>query len=549
METTQLGKYRLLALLATGGMAEVLLAKTSGVAGFEKLVVIKRILPDLVREERIVNMFLDEAKLAASLNHPNVIQIFDFGKVNGRYFMAMEYLFGESVSYIIRNCANMKWMIPEEICAGIILQAAQGLHYAHTLCDFSGNPLNIVHRDVSPQNIFVLFDGVVKMVDFGIAKATTSSQKTQTGTLKGKFAYMSPEQVAGGALDARSDVFSLGIVFWELLCGRKLFRQENEFDIMKAIVERDAPPVSSTRTEIHPELERIVARALCRDRDQRYQSAGELQEDLRVFLQKSGKAWDSVAISAFIKQAFGGRIKQKQVFLQQVQQHEKNLEEVLFGDGVRELVSDTEYSVPNTTPSHMVLEEKQKKNNTHYLLWLTPLLTILIFVGGYFLVRNIEPAVLPQPPDLPQAKDQGKNQQGVLEPHNEADAGSDPKAPENPESGVPNAQPDQPLTAVVNDKNESTDEKPKTPVELPLRRPTVRADTRPKGTGFLRLTTQPWTEVWFRGKKLGQTPLLDVELPAGVVQLRLVNREAKIDKTIKIEIAAGKNIRKKIELE
>lgn len=543
-ESAQLGKYRLLALLATGGMAEVFLAKTISVAGFEKLVVIKRILPNLAREERFVNMFLDEAKLAASLNHPNVIQIFELGQIGDRYFMAMEYLFGENASYVLRGATKAGRAIPEEICAGIILQAAQGLHHAHTLCDLSGKPLAIVHRDVSPQNIFVLYDGAVKVVDFGIAKAATSSQKTQTGTLKGKFAYMSPEQITGSNLDARSDVFSLGIVFWELLCGRKLFKHEKEFEILKAIVEQDAPPAKTLRPDISPVLEQIIAKALCRDRERRYQSAGELQEDLRAFLQSGGRAGDSVAIAAFMKELFGDRIKQKQQFLQQAQQQNKALEEALFGDLLRDMISDTEYSVPRTTPSRLASGKKAKNR---FVFLPIALLVCLLSLAGFFVFRKVQLPAKPVANERPLAITEENKPTQITEPKTTTNANPDQKQQVETNPLQKENQSQQPPPAPVDAKKVSVRSNPN---EKKASRPQVsRPENKPKATGFLRLTTQPWTEVWHGGRKLGQTPLLDVELPAGSLQLRLVNREAKIDKTIKLEIEAGQTIRKKIELE
>ena len=222
-------------------------------------------------------MFLDEARIAAMLNHPNVVQIFDLGRVQGQYFIAMEYLAGESLSVVKKILRHQEKRLPPELAAGILLQAAEGLHHAHTMVGKDNKPLNIVHRDVSPQNIFVLYDGGVKVVDFGIAKATLSTSQTSTGTLKGKYAYMSPEQVEGVNLDRRSDVFCLGILLWECLTGQKLFQQDGLLSVLKAITMEDAPSPLSVDTTIPKELAFITSKALSRDRDQRFQSAAEFR--------------------------------------------------------------------------------------------------------------------------------------------------------------------------------------------------------------------------------------------------------------------------------
>src|SRR5438552_5671450 len=219
--TTPIGKYKLLRLIASGGMAEVYLARQAGAAGFEKLVCLKRILPHLARDRQFVEMFLNEARLAARLDHPNIVSIYDLGEANGNYFIAMEFIDGPSLRAVHKLSAERNELLPiPEICK-IISMAAGGLQYAHDLADDKGEPLHLVHRDISPDNLLVHRNGSAKVVDFGIAKAANSSSQTRTGTLKGKVAYMPPEQLRGEQLDRRTDVFALGVVLYELLTGKR----------------------------------------------------------------------------------------------------------------------------------------------------------------------------------------------------------------------------------------------------------------------------------------------------------------------------------------
>ena len=238
-----LGRYQLLALLATGGMAEIYLARQTGIQGFNRIVVVKRVHPHLARDANFLEMFFDEARIAAQLNHPNIVQIFDLGNESGQYFIAMEYLEGESLAYLVSEAQRTAKVMPPEIAAGIVSQICDGLGYAHRLCDETGAPMHIVHRDVNPQNVIVMFSGQVKLVDFGIAKAALQEHHTTVGTLKGKLSYMSPEQCRCDPLSASSDVFSLGVCFWELLTHNRLFKRQNEVETMNAILKDEIPLV------------------------------------------------------------------------------------------------------------------------------------------------------------------------------------------------------------------------------------------------------------------------------------------------------------------
>lgn len=300
----QFGKYLLLKRIALGGMAEIFLAKQTGLKGFEKLVVVKRILPQLSTEREFVQMFLDEARLAATLNHPNVVQIYDLGHVQDSYFIAMEFIAGHDLLNIIRKCKQAHRELPFPIAAKAIAGACEGLHYAHTRKDLRGQPLNIVHRDVSPSNILVSYEGGVKVVDFGIAKAESQSAKTEAGKLKGKFAYMSPEQIRGETLDGRSDVFGLGIAMHEALVCRRLFRRESELAIIRDILEGEVKPPSELREGVPKALDQICLKALSKDLRKRYQSAQEMQLDLERYLSSAGEPTSTVHVADFIQDLF-----------------------------------------------------------------------------------------------------------------------------------------------------------------------------------------------------------------------------------------------------
>jgi serine/threonine-protein kinase len=282
------GKYRLFATLGRGGMAEVFLGVALGSLGINKLVVVKRMRDQFSDDSLVVSMFLDEGRLATRLNHPNVIHTYEIGEEAGTYFIAMEYLEGQAVSEIARKALSGDTQhVDPRVWVRIIADALSGLHYAHDLKDYDGQAMNVVHRDVSPQNLFVTYDGRVKLVDFGIAKAALNATHTETGILKGKLTYMSPEQATGIALDRRSDIYSMGVVLWELLTGKRLVTGDAAVALNKVL---NAPVrrVSELVPTIDPELDAIVTRAVAKERDERYPSALEMRAALETYLRRSG---------------------------------------------------------------------------------------------------------------------------------------------------------------------------------------------------------------------------------------------------------------------
>ncbi|MFI5290963.1 MAG: serine/threonine protein kinase, partial [Polyangia bacterium] len=306
---SRLGKYEIVKRLATGGMAEIFLARVSGLPGFQKMVVIKRILPQLATKSDFIEMFLDEARIAATLQHPNVVQMYDVGVVDGNYFIAMEYLHGEDVRSLMKALYKKEEKLPLEHALNILIGISSGLHYAHEKVGFDGKPLNIVHRDVTPQNIIVTYEGGVKLLDFGIAKASNRFGETRFGTLKGKVPYMSPEQCRGDPLDRRSDIFSLGIMLYELTLGRRLYRGKSDFEILKQIVEGTVTPPSELDPGYPPALEKIVLRALEKERDKRFQTARELQAELEALVREGRLYVSPIALQQFMEQVFGPKIE------------------------------------------------------------------------------------------------------------------------------------------------------------------------------------------------------------------------------------------------
>jgi len=536
------GKYELIAHLATGGMAEIFLARQTGIAGFEKVLVIKKILPHLGREDVFVQMFLDEARIAARLNHQNVVQIFDLGCVEGQYFIAMEYLEGESLAEVIRQARRTRQPLPPMLAAGIAMQVCEGLNYAHTLVGPDGEPLQVVHRDVNPQNVFVLYSGGVKLVDFGIAKAAKRFSKTTTGMLKGKYGYMSPEQIMSKSLDSRSDVYSAGVVLWEMLTSRKLFRQASELEILKAITEQDPPPPSSVVSSLPEELDQIAMKALKRSREIRYQSAGEMRMELSFMLRRKAEQSDTVAIGEYMQAAFHDRMQEKRRLIKSAQSAGGNLEEALFGD-LRYVKDDTEPSIspdtppfahtPQTPTSPPDLPESERQPETtgssrwKFLSGLIGLVLVATLVVVWVAWPNrkdrtpVRPVVDPPKKTEPETKPETKPEEK-------------PKKAEKEDSIV--VEPPVEKKKAKRKRLRRRTRRPKPPVQ-PLKK---------LEPGRLRLATNPWTTIYLGGQKLGITPLVDVKLPPGKHILRATNPAKGIDGRIPVEIRPGQTTSKSV---
>ncbi len=298
----RLGRYQLVKRLALGGMAELYLARQLGGAGFEKVVAIKRVLPHLAEDAEFVAMFLNEARLAAGLDHSNIAHVMDFGNVGREYFMAMEYVHGRS-AYDLLRAGRM----PLDCALTIVCGIASALHYAHERAGPDGRPLGLVHRDVSPSNVLVSYAGDVKLVDFGIAKATAQSTATRTGRIKGKLAYMAPEQLRGEEIDRRADIFSLGIVAYELTTGKRCFFAGGEFALINRVAEGKFDPPSVIDPDYPPELQAVVMKALSVDPQDRFADARQLRLAIEDFANDASVRISSVALSDFMQRSFGAQ--------------------------------------------------------------------------------------------------------------------------------------------------------------------------------------------------------------------------------------------------
>ena len=305
------GKYLLLERISVGGMAEVFKAKAFGVEGFEKIIAIKKILPSMAEDADFIQMFIDEAKICSQLNHANVCQVFELGKIDDSHFIAMEFIWGKDLLQIQNRFRRLRKQMSLQQAAFVASKICEGLDYAHRKKDANGKPLNIIHRDVSPQNVIVSYDGECKVIDFGIAKAASRSSKTQAGVLKGKFGYMSPEQIAGKTLDRRADIFSIATILYELLTLERLFLGESDFATLEKVRNVAVPPPSQVRKDVPPELDRIIMKGLAKEVDERYQWASEMQDDLADFLALTEPVYNNKQLSIWMRENFTAELKKE----------------------------------------------------------------------------------------------------------------------------------------------------------------------------------------------------------------------------------------------
>jgi serine/threonine protein kinase len=304
MKPEMFGRYLLLDRVAAGGMAEVWRAKVTGEDDFQRIVALKKILAHVAEDEDFITMFKDEAKITVQLQHSNIGQVYDFSKVGEVFYIAMEYISGKDLKTLWNYNRQRKTTIPIPMACHIVQKMADGLDYAHRKKDNFGTDLVIVHRDVSPQNVLISWDGEVKVIDFGIAKAANKAGRTQAGILKGKFGYMAPEQIRGLPLDGRADVFALGVVLYEMVTGERGFQAESDFSLLEMVRNVEIKPPTLVNSEVPPEVERIIFKALAKDRDDRYRWASDLSEDLQRYLLNAGKPPNRHDLGAYIRENF-----------------------------------------------------------------------------------------------------------------------------------------------------------------------------------------------------------------------------------------------------
>jgi serine/threonine-protein kinase len=294
-------RYQVLERIDAGGMAEVFKANSTSIQGFQKLVAIKRILPDLTKNERFVRMFLDEAKVSLHLNHTNIVQVFDLGMADGTYFIVMEFVDGTNLKKIIQGLGERRQRLSVEQAVYIGLEVCKGLSHAHYKKDQKENPLSIVHRDISPPNVLMSREGEVKITDFGLAKAKSQAEITDPGVVKGKFGYLSPEAASGEDVDPRTDLFAVGILMWEMLAGRRLFLGESDYETLKLVRDANIPPLKKYGREVPAPLERIIRRSLAKDPAERHQTAEDLGRELAEFMFEHGAVVSGYDIASLVR--------------------------------------------------------------------------------------------------------------------------------------------------------------------------------------------------------------------------------------------------------
>ena len=545
-----LGKYELLHKLAAGGMAEVFLARAAGPMGFEKQVVVKRILPHLADDPSFVAMFLAEARLAARLSHPNVVQVFDFGEADGAYFIVMEFVDGVNLRALYRKARSENEALSLSVAARLISLACEGLGYAHDFRDpHTGAPLGLVHRDVSPDNLLIARHGSVKVVDFGIAKAANQTMLTKTGNVKGKFAYMPPEQLAGETIDRRADVFALGIVLYELITGRKPFDTTNEAIIVRAILYEPFPPASEFRPEVPASLQSILDRALAKDVNQRFVDCRVFQSALEQFIVETGEPVSQYHLSQLVVRLFphakndgsgsnralpmavpvAATIIEEEIQLSAVDQAP-----LTVSDGARlppepepgPLPEPVQLSLSAVGEGPLVL---QPESRTRLVLALVGLTLTAAAGVAYAVTRG--PQSGPPPPSLP------------------AVVKKEPAPAPKPAPAL--AAPD-PVVAIVDPPppaRETTVLPELVPAEsaprVNPRPPPAKVVPKPKvlgQTATIEFRVRPFGSVWVDGKFLGDTPFSAAAVSIGEHQVRVTNQEMGKDVTRPFQVKAGSNV-------
>ena len=373
-QPSSVGGYTIVGELATGGMAELFLARRVGPEGFARSGVVKRIRPHLAKSDEFVRMFLDEARIAAGIRHPNVVSVEELGRDGDSLFMVMEYLSGESLHALIAELARRNRHLDPALAAHVVAEACAGLHAAHEMTDDSGRPLEVVHRDVSPQNLFITYDGSVKVLDFGIAKAADRLTRTETGYFKGKFAYMAPEQIKEQPVDRRADVFALGVVLFEALTGRRLFRTKNPAATLRAVLESSIVRPSAIRPNIPSALDEACLKALSRPIDQRHATAAELRRDLLRAV-PPGDDLPEARLKGLMETLFAARAEEKSEMVRRVRD----------GEQVERLVTEPseESDIPSVGSDFAQLaDEPVAPSGRRGLRWLVGALLALIFAAG-----------------------------------------------------------------------------------------------------------------------------------------------------------------------
>ena len=531
------GRYTLLRRVATGGMAEVWKAKVQGPAGFSKTVAIKKVLPHLVDDENFIEMFIEEAKLVAELVHPNIVQVFDFGELGPReYFLAMEYVPGSNVGRLQKRLLEKGKLLPAGLAVYIAAESARGLGAAHMKTDPVGNPLNIVHRDVSPQNILLSYSGEVKVSDFGIAKVATASTRTAEGMVRGKLAYMSPEQANGQPLDGRADLFALGIILWELLSGKRLFGESSTAEIYGK-VSRFEGLSPEQRAAIPPGLVDVVAMALNADPAKRYANMLQFESTLTSLLGAQGNVRAREGLAALMQSAFEDERRVESTPTNEVPAES-------FGGGTSGVVG----GVSDRAIQETVISPASPVSS----------LTLQSAVQ----VRGVTPAPGPGPVAEPTSSPQRSGMFAaagagavvlllVIVLGAKAIFGGAKTAPTPTPLAVATIAPSVAATATIATTPTATLPTTATPA-IAKATPTTATAPSPAptrvavvshGTGSLSVKARPWVEVWVDGRQATkETPLRDFKVPAGNHLIRFVNAALHYDAAKNIVVPASGDV-------
>ncbi|MDH3773916.1 MAG: protein kinase, partial [Deltaproteobacteria bacterium] len=384
-EPIRFGKYLILDKIATGGMAELFRAKITSVEGFEKLVAIKKILPNLTQDSNLVNMFIDEAKLAAMLTHQNIVQIYDLGSMEGVYFIAMEYIHGKDLRVLSNKSKEKGLPLPLEYALYITSRICSGLDYSHNLKDFQGNPLKLIHRDISPQNILVTYEGEVKIVDFGIAKVARKTADTREGLIKGKVAYMSPEQAAGKTIDHRSDIFSAGILLYEMITGVRMF-EGADLNVLDRVRKADFQTAETVVSDLSAEVSEILRRALAKTPNRRYKSCVAMLADLEECLSSFTVRPRAEGLSHYMKALFAEEIAAEAAALLKIEAEVFSLKEKGASDGKTKTLHILEHIEPVPT------KKTEPAPSTHRLwlgTWAVAMVAVAIVLAVLFKEKRV----------------------------------------------------------------------------------------------------------------------------------------------------------------
>ena len=551
-----LERYKLLARLGQGGMAEVYLAAWEVAPFVHRPVVIKRLHPHFNEDPRLVEMFLDEARLLTQLDHPHVVKTLEAGVIDGRCCIAMEYLEGQPLHRLLRR-ANERGGLAARVAVSIAISVLDGLHYSHETKDAQGLPLEIVHRDVSPQNVFVSNDGQVKVLDFGIAKANSQEGHTATGIVKGKVGYIAPEQARAEHVDRRADVWSAGVVLWETLTGTRLFKAETDAATLGLTLQGQIPSAGSRRLGVPQELETVLIRALQRDPALRYQTAGAMRKDLENWLARAGFSRDARIIGSLMKDLFANEIIEQQRLVSVLMARSDCTPPAPASHRSPSSTSALYVKVPQSvgatsadlTRMHDQMTELGKRHRRAFRSLFALLAAFLLLASvTVFLVVTRPHAEAPQAAQaslaaaLPAVIAQPSATAPVaVEPDANRRSAEPPTAPSTSHVGMA-----KPTHAAIQPARAA---KPASAAASAALTPSAASSAPTPTFGSLTIDTSPWSIVSVNGRTLGQTPLIGVKLPSGNHVLSLRNPEQGIETSYPVMIENGKTTVRRIGIE